>query len=143
MRTLQVAIDRRPPKTAASPRNASARDFGAGGRGEPHRGLRRRRATLRAKMLTSLRTRNYNVLMKAKIIQIGNSRGIRLPRVLLEQAHLTEEVQLDATPNQIVIRSVHAPREGWETAFRLMAERDDEVLDEFTENDFDDEEWKW
>jgi len=81
--------------------------------------------------------------MKAKIIQIGNSRGVRLPRALLEQAHLTEEVQLEATANQIVIRSIHAPREGWDAAFRLMATRDDDVVDGFITNTFDDEEWKW
>jgi antitoxin MazE len=81
--------------------------------------------------------------MKAKIIQIGNSRGVRLPKVLLQQAQLTEDVQLEATPNQIVIRSMHAPREGWDTAFRLMAEREDDVLDEFIGNAFADEEWTW
>jgi antitoxin MazE len=82
--------------------------------------------------------------MKARIIQIGNSRGVRLPRALLEQAHLTDEVQLEAAPNQIVIRSAHAPREGWEAAFRSMAQRGDDVLEqEFTSNAFDEEEWKW
>ena len=83
--------------------------------------------------------------MKARIIQIGNSRGIRLPKAVLEQAHLTEEVQIDAEPNQIVIRSAHIPREGWDEAFRLMAERGD---DTFTEEPpsltaFDEVEWKW
>ena len=88
--------------------------------------------------------RNYNVIMKAKIIRIGNSRGVRLPRVLLEQAHLTDEVQLEAAPNQIVIRSVHAPREGWDAAFRVMAKRNDDVIEaEVIANAFDDEEWKW
>jgi len=82
--------------------------------------------------------------MRARIIQIGNSRGVRLPRVLLEQAHLTEEVQLEATPNQIVIRSAHSPRDGWEDAFRLMAARSDDVLEEeFIAHSFDKEDWEW
>ena len=82
--------------------------------------------------------------MRARIIQIGNSRGVRLPRVLLEQAHLSEEVQLEATANQIVIRSAHSPRDGWEDAFRLMAERNDDVLDEdFIAHSFDKEDWEW
>jgi len=82
--------------------------------------------------------------MRARIIQIGNSRGVRLPRVLLEQAHLTEEVLLEATPNQIVIRSAHAPREGWEDAFRLMVQRGDDVLEEeLTNHSFDEDDWKW
>jgi len=66
--------------------------------------------------------------MKARIVQIGNSRGIRLPKAVIEQAHLSDEVRIDVEPNQIVIRSAHTPREGWERAFRLMAERGDDVL---------------
>ncbi|HEV7921595.1 MAG TPA: AbrB/MazE/SpoVT family DNA-binding domain-containing protein [Thermoanaerobaculia bacterium] len=82
--------------------------------------------------------------MKARIIQIGNSKGVRLPKALLEQAHLTEEVQLEAQPNQIVIRSAHLPREGWERAFELMAERgDDATLDSISLTSFDETEWKW
>lgn len=82
--------------------------------------------------------------MKARIIQIGNSRGVRLPRILLEQAHLTDDVQIEAAPNQIVIRSAHAPREGWENAFRLMAQRGDDGLeDDLITSSFDETEWKW
>ncbi len=83
--------------------------------------------------------------MKARIIRIGNSRGIRLPKALLEQANLTEDVQLEATPNQIVIRSAHLPREGWEEAFRRMADRGDDRLDEETASltTFDETEWRW
>ena len=95
--------------------------------------------------MTRATYRNYNVLMKAHIIQIGNSKGVRLPKALLEQAHLTEEVQIEAHPNQIVIRSAHLPREGWETAFRIMAQRgDDAMTDEPTSvTSFDETEWKW
>jgi len=67
--------------------------------------------------------------MKARIIQIGNSRGVRIPKKLLEQAHLTDEVQIEARAGEIVIRS-RRPREGWEEAFRDMAARgDDRLLD--------------
>jgi antitoxin MazE len=70
------------------------------------------------------------VPVKARIIQIGNSRGIRIPKTLLEQAHLTEEVQIEARANEIVIRSSRRPREGWDEAFREMAARgDDRLLD--------------
>jgi len=83
--------------------------------------------------------------MKARIIQIGNSRGVRLPKALLEQAQLTDEVQIEAEANQIVIRSAHAPREGWNEAFRLMAERgDDKLPDEPASlTAFDGAEWEW
>lgn len=83
--------------------------------------------------------------MKARIVQIGNSRGIRLPKAVLDQAGLTEEVDIEATPNQIIIRSAHPPREGWDEAFRLMAERgDDALVDDATpRNVFDESEWEW
>ena len=99
----------------------------------------------RKRLLTCAVARNYNVLMKAHIIQIGNSKGVRLPKALLEQAHLTEEVQIEAQPNQIVIRSAHLPREDWETAFRTMAQRgDDAMIDEpASVTSFDETEWKW
>ena len=83
--------------------------------------------------------------MKARIIQIGNSRGVRLPKALLEQAQLTDEVQIEAEANQIVIRSAHAPREGWNEAFRLMADRRDEKLPDGPASltAFDEVEWDW
>ena len=84
-------------------------------------------------------------VMRARIIRIGNSRGIRLPKALLEQAQLTDDVQIEAEANQIVIRSAHAPREGWNEAFRLMADRrDDKLLDgPASLTAFDEVEWDW
>lgn len=82
--------------------------------------------------------------MKARIIQIGNSRGVRIPKTLLEQAHLTEEVQIEARADEIVIRSLRQPREGWEEAFRNMAARgDDLLLDEARATSFDEDQWEW
>ena len=83
--------------------------------------------------------------MKARIIQIGNSRGIRIPKAVLEQAHLSEEVQIEAEPDRIVISSTHFPREGWDETFRLMAERgDDRLLEEPPPlTSFDEVEWQW
>ena len=82
--------------------------------------------------------------MKTRIVQIGNSRGIRLPKLLLEQARLTEEVELDAEPGRIVIRRATRPRGGWAAAARKMRERDeDRLLDPSTPTEFDEKEWKW
>jgi len=82
--------------------------------------------------------------MKTRIVQIGNSRGIRLPKVLLEQAQLTEEVELDAEPGRIVIRRANRPRAGWAVAARRMRERnEDRLLDPATPAQFDEKEWKW
>ncbi len=83
--------------------------------------------------------------MNARIIRIGNSRGVRLPKTLLEQAGLTEDVRIEAEPNQIVIRSAHLPREGWDDAFRRMAAQGDDALIEEPHSltAFDETEWKW
>ncbi len=68
--------------------------------------------------------------MKSRIVQIGNSRGIRLPKVLLEEAQLQDEVELEAEPGRIVIRKGTRPRAGWAAAARRMHEGgEDRLLD--------------
>ena len=82
--------------------------------------------------------------MKTRIVQIGNSRGIRLPKVLLEEAQLADEVELRAEKGRIVIRAAGRPRAGWAAAARHMRERgEDRLLDPLTSTRFDEEEWKW
>jgi antitoxin MazE len=52
--------------------------------------------------------------MKTRLVQIGNSRGIRLPKAVLDEAQLSEDdIELKAEPGCIVIRSVRRPRAGW------------------------------
>ncbi len=81
---------------------------------------------------------------KTHIIRIGNSRGIRVPKALLEQAQLSEEVELRAEPGRLVVRSAHRPRQGWEEAARRTREKaHDRLLDEMTPTRFDKEEWEW
>lgn len=68
--------------------------------------------------------------MKTRIIQIGNSQGIRIPKVLLEQSGLSDEVELKVKKEEIIITPVKNTRQGWEEAFRKMTEQgDDELLD--------------
>ena len=82
--------------------------------------------------------------MKTRIVQIGNSRGVRLPKVLLEQAQLDNEVELDAEPGRIVIRRVSRPRARWAAAARKMHDRgEDRLLDPATSTRFDEKDWKW
>lgn len=83
--------------------------------------------------------------MKTRIIKIGNSQGIRIPKLLLEQTNLAEEVELEVQADQIVIRSAEHPRQGWEAAFQAMAEcGDDQLLDEnLTSTHWDEDEWQW
>jgi len=82
--------------------------------------------------------------VKTRIVQIGNSRGIRVPKALLEQARLPEEVELQAEPGRLIVRAAKRPRAGWEDAAQTMqARNEDRLLDELTATKFDTEQWEW
>jgi antitoxin MazE len=84
------------------------------------------------------------VTTKTRIIRIGNSRGIRIPKTLLDEADLAEEVELHAEPGRLVVQAVRRPRTGWAAAARRMRARgDDQLLDHSTSTTFDAEEWEW
>ncbi len=81
---------------------------------------------------------------KTRIVQIGNSRGIRVPKVLLDQADLPEEVELRAEPGRLVVSAARRPRAGWAAKARLMRQRGHDVLlDAATPTQFDATEWQW
>jgi len=83
-------------------------------------------------------------VLKAHLVKIGNSRGVRIPKIWLEQLNFHEEVELAVESDQIVIRPAHHPRAGWDEQFREMAERgDDQLLDAPTATDWDEGEWEW
>ncbi|MEP6732703.1 MAG: AbrB/MazE/SpoVT family DNA-binding domain-containing protein [bacterium] len=81
--------------------------------------------------------------MRARIVRIGNSQGVRLSKLLLEQAGLTDEVELTAKAGQIVIAAARVARAGWaDAARRLHAVAEDQIgLPDGTR--FDDSEWEW
>ena len=82
--------------------------------------------------------------MKARIVRVGNSRGVRLPKPLLDEAGLSDEVEIHAEPGRIIIESALQPRAGWADAAKEMAGRgDDLLLDEPTPTEFEAEDWKW
>ena len=84
--------------------------------------------------------------IKVKIIRIGNSKGIRLSKALIEQYNMKDEVLLEAKKDSIVIRPVENPRANWEKLFEKMRLRGDDVLlDEGIElaSEWDQEEWQW
>jgi len=82
--------------------------------------------------------------MKARLVRIGNSRGIRLPKPLIEQAGLTDEVELRVQAGVITIRAATGARAGWADAAKLMRSRgDDHLMDPPVATRFDEEEWEW
>jgi antitoxin MazE len=82
--------------------------------------------------------------MKSRLIRIGNSRGIRLPKPLIEEAGLRQEVELHVREGGLLITSRRKPRAGWAEAAQQMRERgDDRLIDQPTTTRFDEEEWRW
>ena len=84
--------------------------------------------------------------MKTTVIRIGNSRGIRIPKAVLNECGLTGPVELEVRGGQLVVRRIARPRSGWEEAFRRMKEHGDDALldrDSFPATKWDRTEWKW
>ena len=83
---------------------------------------------------------------KTRIVNIGNSRGIRIPKILLEEAELGDEVELEVEEGRLVVRPVRRPRSDWEKSYEKMAHRgDDRLLDSeaITSTNWDSDEWDW
>ena len=82
--------------------------------------------------------------VRAKVVPIGNSRGIRIPKVWLEQLGVADEVQMAIQDERLVITRPRHPRETWAAAFRAMAAAGDDTLLEGTvPTRWEGEEWKW
>ncbi len=84
--------------------------------------------------------------VKTRIVRIGNSHGIRIPKPLLEQVGLAGEVELEVQDNHLVVRAAHRPRQGWVDQFQAMAEQDDDrLLDAEAPSltQWDEDEWEW
>jgi antitoxin MazE len=84
--------------------------------------------------------------MKTQIVRIGNSRGVRIPKPLLEEAGLMGDVEINLEGRSLVITPINDPRAGWAEAFAKMAERGDDALldgDSPSLSSWDKEEWEW
>tara|TARA_R110000868_G_scaffold185617_1_gene427609 strand:+ start:323 stop:568 length:246 start_codon:yes stop_codon:yes gene_type:complete len=80
--------------------------------------------------------------MEASIIKIGNSKGLRLNKQILEQYNITDKVELILERDRIILKPMDEPRKGWDESFKEMSERGDDNLlinDVFEKEDFD--EW--
>lgn len=79
-----------------------------------------------------------------QIVKIGNSRGVRLPKMLIEQMGFSKDVEIIVQRGQLVLRPVTRPRLGWDERFSAMTEHgDDSLIDEPLSTQWDRSEWKW
>jgi len=82
----------------------------------------------------------------AKLVAIGNSRGVRIPKAMIEQVGLADEVELEVVDGAIVIRRKRRPREGWAEAAKRLAERREELppeIRDMTETEWMRDHWRW
>ena len=85
--------------------------------------------------------------MKTRLIKIGKSKGIRLPRAIIEKVGLEGEIELEVRAYELVIRPAkRKPRDGWGEDFKRMADAGDDALIDGPLRSltlFDEEEWEW
>jgi antitoxin MazE len=85
-------------------------------------------------------------LLKTRIIKIGNSQGIRIPKLLLHQVGLFDEVEVEAQSGQLIVRPSTASRHGWDEQFQTMTMNgDDRLLDAemLVPTEWEASEWEW
>ncbi len=82
--------------------------------------------------------------MRASIIKIGNSQGVRLPKPILEQCGFHDEVEIEVRNHELILKSPANPRANWEKAFKAMASnKDDILLDPALPTQWDEGDWEW
>ncbi|HLB92065.1 MAG TPA: AbrB/MazE/SpoVT family DNA-binding domain-containing protein [Terriglobales bacterium] len=83
--------------------------------------------------------------MKTELVRIGNSRGVRIPKPLIEQCGLTKTVELRVANDCLIISPARQPRQDWDDAFLASGDiAHDELMLEIAEpNEFDHKEWRW
>jgi antitoxin MazE len=82
--------------------------------------------------------------IRTRIVKIGNSQGVRIPKLLLEQSGIHSEVEIEVQGDHLTIRTAPRLRIGWDKAFAAMAEQHDDVLlDEVDTTNWDQVEWEW
>lgn len=82
--------------------------------------------------------------VRLPLIKVGNSRGIRIPKAVIEQCGLGEDVHLEVKDQAIVLTPAKGIRSGWDEAFQKMAQTgEDKLLDENPVTDWEATEWEW
>ena len=81
--------------------------------------------------------------MKARLVRIGNSRGIRLPKAIIDQVGLEDEVELRIEEQRLIIEPAARPRAGWAEAIQAAGAEPANQLEPATSTHFDETEWQW
>ena len=85
-----------------------------------------------------------SVAIRTRIVRIGNSQGIRIPKLLLEQSGIQTDVEIEVEGDHLTIRRAQQLRVGWDEAFAVMADQQDDVLlDTPSSTDWEQHEWEW
>jgi antitoxin MazE len=83
-------------------------------------------------------------VVRAKIVRIGNSRGIRIPKAVLDECGIEDSVELKVDDGAITLRAVESPRAGWaEAALTMAAAGEDRLIDPPTTTRFEETDWEW
>ncbi|HAZ48501.1 MAG TPA: AbrB/MazE/SpoVT family DNA-binding domain-containing protein [Cyanobacteria bacterium UBA11369] len=83
-------------------------------------------------------------VIRTRLVKVGNSQGIRIPKPVLEQSGISEELEIEVHDTYLIIRAAPKSRIGWDKAFAVMAERQDDILlDSETTTEWDRLEWEW
>ncbi|MBF2057417.1 MAG: AbrB/MazE/SpoVT family DNA-binding domain-containing protein [Cyanobacterium sp. T60_A2020_053] len=84
--------------------------------------------------------------VRSHIIKIGNSQGVRLPKKLLENSNIQNEIYISSENGKIIITPILKNRLNWDKAFQEMSENDDDQLLDINQeitSTWDEEEWEW
>ncbi len=78
--------------------------------------------------------------MEIQLINIGNSKGIRLSKAILEQYNITDSLEMILEKGKIILKPKHNPRKDWDKSFKKMHKNGDDILlidDVFEDENFD------
>ena len=84
------------------------------------------------------------ITMITQLIKVGNSRGVRIPKPLIQETGLKKDVTIRVEGESIIISPVRSVRNGWGDSFNMMHENNDDILiDKNIRSNWDDQEWEW
>lgn len=66
--------------------------------------------------------------MVTSIIKIGNSKGLRLSKIILEKYDIKDKVELILEKGHIILKPIASPRKNWEKEFKKLSGNEDDTL---------------